>query len=179
MKRMITITLTSILLLGALPAGLFAQGKKMPEVMQKAKDRIDPASIAGLHNYDAGLLLKTLKVRKAAKKDIVSDMIEQYNSSLTGLKDENMGLLVGLGISVKDIIQEKDFKSLWASRSDYKEKVSAVRQEHAEMHTALESGLSEVLTKRQRRKWFNYQETLRKQDDATFDMGDLFSFVGM
>ena len=178
MKRIITFTIAIFLIAGT-TGSLSAQGRNMPETIIKVKDRMDPASIAGIHLYDTDNMMKILKIRKAAKKREVSAILAGYNGRMGGLKDENMGLLVDLGTSVKDIIQNKEFMSLWTSRTDYRDKVFEIKREHEAHHASLESELAEVLTKRQRRKWYNHQEALRKIDTESFDVGDLLSFVGL
>lgn len=154
------------------------QKGKFAETMDIVRGRLDPGAIAGLNTYETDAMMKVLKVRRASRKAEVARIFDSYNGEMSALRDENVNLLAGLGIAIKDIVREKEFKLLWHARSDYRENVHGIREMHRELHQSMEDELLEVLTRRQERKWRKHQTALQKEQALTFDVGDLFSFVG-
>jgi len=174
MKRILLMTLAV-----AFALNMSAQQNGLPQFLNKTKGALDPSSIAGLYIYDTDGMLDKIKVRKAAKKALVGSIINDYNAGLNGLKIDNMNSLVGLGMDFKNIIVNKTFMELWNARSDYKGNIANIRETRNELHHAMETELTDVLTKRQKRKWYKYSAQLENDLSGRFDMGDLFTYVGM
>ena len=78
-----------------------AQGTSMPEKLENVKDKMDPATIAGLKLYDKDEVFKKLKIRKASQKSEIGGLIDSYNSNIEQLKGENLGILVKLCLVLK------------------------------------------------------------------------------
>lgn len=157
---------------------IHAQKTSMPEKMENVKDKLDPATIAGLQLYDKNEVFQKLKIKKASQKSEIGKLIDSYNANIEQLKGENLGILVKLGSDMKNIFSNKDFKLLWDARSDFKDQVKMVRDQSKVYHSDLESALQEALKKRKEKKWFRYQEDIRKEQESTFEIGDIFSYVG-
>ena len=59
------------------------------------------------------------------------------------------------------------------------EKIDDIRDSRAGLHSSMEASLMEVLTKRQKRKWSAFEKHQMLQREASFEVGDLFSYLGM
>lgn len=173
MKQILTIAIIALFSLNAQ-----AQESGLPPVLDKIKKAVDPGSIAGLNVYDTEATLKSIKVKRGERKAEAYNLIEGYNRSIRGLKDENMTALVGFGTVVKDIIQTREFKHIWAARKDYKQDLTAMRDTQQEYHAELHRQLQEVLTRRQKRKWNKFQQELKKQRAQELTVGDLLQYSG-
>lgn len=156
---------------------IHAQGTSMPEKLENVKDKLDPATIAGLKLYDKDEVFKKLKIRKASQKSEIGGLIDSYNSNIEQLKGENLGILIKLGSDMKSIFSNKDFKLLWDARSDFKDQVKMVRDQSKVYHDKFETELTETLKNRKEKKWFKYKENIRKEQESTFEIGDIFSYL--
>lgn len=172
MKRIWT-----LLILVAVAVNSFAQsGDKK---IDKIKSAIDPASIAGLYAYDAQALTKTLNIKRASKRDAITQLVNDYNSELEQLKSENLASLISLGADVKSIVQEKEFLKLFTARSNFKDQIEGIKSQRDRLHNSFEVELVQELKKRKQRKWFKYKEAQALAQNQGFAVGDLFSVIGM
>jgi hypothetical protein len=143
------------------------------------KEKLDPATIAGIQMYDTDEFLKKLKVKKPEDKLAVSNLLRNFNNSQETLKSNNKATLGKLGTDIIDIIKGKDFMQIFGSASDYKTNLKAIKNKSEENLGVFETSLFEITKKRQQKKYYKYKTKLANETEKSLDLGDAFSLIGM
>jgi hypothetical protein len=158
--------------------GVQAQGN-LPDKVENIKEKLDPATIAGIQVYNTDELIKKMKVRKPEDKLAVSNLIRNYNNSQETLKANNSNILGKFGTDLFEIVKGKDFKEIFGSASDYKSKLNALRTQSDNNLGEFETKLFEVTKKKQQKKYYKYKSNLTKEAQKSMELGDVFSLIGL
>lgn len=159
--------------------GLSAQGNSFPDKVDNAKEKLDPATIAGIQYYDADVLMKKMKVKKPDQKLEVSNLVRVYNSELKALEADNKSVLAKFGQDLIGIIKTKDWGGIFGSGSNYKKKIESIRDQSATHLAVFEKDLFEVAKKRQKKKYMKYKAQLAKELEESTELGDVFNTIGL
>lgn len=156
-----------------------AQRNGLPEFMNKTRQALDPASLAGIYTYETATVLDKIKVRRAGKRQSAAVVFDAYNQSVNGLRDENLESLVDLGGHIGQVVAGKDWTGILTARSAYRDRNRELQAVRENLHGELDASLQEALTRRQYRKWQKYRESHQEAVERRLDVGDLLNFAGL
>lgn len=169
-----------MILIAALMLMISVQAQnQVQDKIENIKEKVDPATIAGIQMYNSDELLKKMKIRNPEDKLAVSNLIRNYNNSQETLKANNSAILGKLGADIFELIKGKDFKQIFGSTSDYKSKLTTLRNQSDNNLADFETKLFEITKKKQQRKYYKYKSQLENEARKSMELGDVFSLIGM
>lgn len=155
------------------------QQNGLPGFMNKTRQALDPASLAGIYTYEAATVLDDIKVRRIHKREAAATVFDTYNQSVSGLRDGNLGSLVALGSNIKQVVADRDWAGILTARSAWRDQNRELQTAREALQREMDASLEETLTRRQFRKWKKYRESHREAIDRRLDAADLLTFAGL
>lgn len=148
-------------------------GQGGPPQQSKQEERvmevINLDEVAGLITYDAEVVIKESKVKKAEEKALMTQFITEYNHKIGQIKKENKVKLETIDLTTRvkqqEAIDQKDHKQLMEIDKKIRTELNPIKMQtmdaKKELNAKIESGLSEKINK----KWLAYFKKQKEEHE--------------
>ncbi len=175
MRTTIILIMTALISISALNA----QPLKSKPVVQKLQFILDHGALADLYRYDTREAVQRVKIRDRGKRAAFEALLHEYNLGIEVLREQNLSNVAAFGKHVVSLVRERQYGSILTARRDYRHGLKDLENGRRGLYRHLESGLEEVLTRRQLRRWMKYEEEMARRRIEIFQAADLLKVAGL
>ena len=150
--------------------GVQSGQNRPPQNSNKEKKTFEAVNIndsAGLFTYDPKVVIKETKVKKAADKELITQLITEYNKEISKIEKVNKVKLETIELisraKQKEAIEKNDHKQLMEIRKNINKELHPIRMEIMVAEKALNSKIEVSFSKKINKKWSKYFEKQKKQ----------------